>query len=104
MYLWGEYRHPTQIYELIGALLILGPLWRTRAQGLFPGFNFLLVVALTAAARVFLEAFRGDSLVLPGGWREAQVLGLAVLAVCLGIMRHWGREPAQGTQPRQASS
>jgi prolipoprotein diacylglyceryltransferase len=95
VYLWGEYRHPSQIYELIGALLVLGVTWRTRARGLFPGFNFLLVVALSAAARVFLEAFRGDSLVLPGGWRAAQVLGLVVLAACLVAMRYWGREREQ---------
>lgn len=92
VYLWGEYRHPSQIYELIGALLVLGVTWRRRARGLFPGFNFLLVVALSAAARIFLEAFRGDSLVLPGGWRAAQVVGLVVLAACLVIMRYWGRE------------
>jgi phosphatidylglycerol:prolipoprotein diacylglycerol transferase len=95
VYLWGEYRHPSQIYELIGALLVLGVTWRTRARGLFPGSNFLLVVALSAAARIFLEAFRGDSLVLPGGWRAAQIVGLVVLAACLVAMRYWGREREQ---------
>jgi phosphatidylglycerol:prolipoprotein diacylglycerol transferase len=96
VYLWGEYRHPSQIYELIGALLILGLVWRIRALTLAvgAGCNFLLVVALSAVARVFLEAFRGDSLVLPGGWREAQVVRLVVLAACLGIMGHWGRTEA----------
>ena len=97
VYLWGEYRHPTQVYELIAALGVLGLAWRARARGLFPGFNFLLVVALLAAARIFLEAFRGDSLLITGGWRTAQVVGLVVLAACLGAMRYWGREAAQPT-------
>ncbi len=94
VYLWGEYRHPSQIYELIAALGVFGVGWGTRARGPFTGFNFLLVVALLAASRVFLEAFRGDSLVLPGGWRAAQVVGLAVLAACLAGLRYWGEAAA----------
>ena len=99
VYLWGEYRHPSQIYELIAALGVLGIGWQVRAQGLpaGAGFNFLLIVALSAVARIFLEAFRGDSLVIAGGWRAAQVWGLVVLAACLGVMRYWGRENTQGT-------
>jgi len=54
------------------------------------GLNFLLVVAASAVARVFLEAFRGDSLVLPGGFRTAQVVGLVVLAVSIFFMHKWG--------------
>ena len=53
------------------------------------------MVALSAAARIFLEAFRGDSLLILGGWRAAQVVGLMVLAACLAAMRYWSREAAQ---------
>ena len=35
----------------------------------------LLMVFLSAAVQVFLEAFRGDSLIWPGGFRAAQVVG-----------------------------
>ena len=94
VYLWDEYRHPSQVYELIAALGVLGIGWRARTRGPFAGFNFLLVVALSAAARIFLEAFRGDSVVMVGGLRAAQVWGLVVLAACLGTMRYWGREVA----------
>jgi phosphatidylglycerol:prolipoprotein diacylglycerol transferase len=95
VYLWDEYRHPSQFYEFAAALGVLGIAWHTRPRGLFPGSNFLLVVALSAAARVFLEAFRGDSLVIAGGWRAAQVVGLAILAACVGAIRYWARETAQ---------
>ncbi len=96
VYLWDEYRHPSQIYELIAGLGVLGLWWRARTQGppAGAGFNFLLVVALSAAARLFLEAFRGDSLVMVGGLRAAQGWGLVVLAACLGTMRYWGQESA----------
>ncbi|MBI3360075.1 MAG: prolipoprotein diacylglyceryl transferase [Chloroflexi bacterium] len=92
IYLWDEYRHPSQVYELIAALGVLGVWWRQRGRSPFGGFSSLLVVALSAAARVFLEAFRGDSLVIAGGWRAAQVGGIAVLAVCLGLMNRWNQE------------
>lgn len=90
IYLWDEYRHPSQVYELVGALIVLGVWWRVRGQGAFAGFNFLLVVALSAGARVFLEAFRGDSLLVSGvSLRAAQVEGLIVLALSLAVMRVW---------------
>ncbi|MFH1906610.1 MAG: hypothetical protein ABIL11_04370, partial [Chloroflexota bacterium] len=52
--------------------------------------NFLLVVALSAAARIFLEAFRGDSLIWTGGFRAAQVIGLALLATTVVLIKKWG--------------
>jgi prolipoprotein diacylglyceryltransferase len=95
IHLWGEHRHPSQFYELIAALAVLGIAWRSRARAPFAAFNFLLVVALSAAARLFLEAFRGDSLVIAGGWRVAQLWGLVILAVCLGVMRAWAHDAVQ---------
>jgi prolipoprotein diacylglyceryltransferase len=73
---------------------VLGIGWRARTRGPPAGvsFNFLLVVALSAAARVFLEAFRGDSLLIGGGLRAAQVWGLVVLAASLGMMKYWSQE------------
>jgi phosphatidylglycerol---prolipoprotein diacylglyceryl transferase len=89
--LWGEARHPTQVYELIGALAVLA-IWRwSRARLPFDGVSFLLVVALSAAVRVFLEAFRGDSWIIAGGLRGAQVVGLVVLALCLAVLPRLAR-------------
>ena len=92
IYLWDEHRHPSQVYELIAALGVFGAWLWGRGRGAFAGFNFLLVVALSAAARVFLEAFRGDSFILAGGLRAAQVWGLIVLALCLIWVKRWSRE------------
>ncbi len=92
IYLWDEYRHPSQIYELIAALGVLGIWWGVKDRRPAIGFNFLLVAALSAAARVFLEAFRGDSLAISGGLRAAQVWGLGILAVCLAMMKFWRQE------------
>ena len=94
VYLWDEYRHPSQVYELSAALGVLGIRWWVKDRRPFIGFNFLLVVALSAAARVFLEAFRGDSLLISGGLRAAQIGGLVILALCLGLMKFWRQEVA----------
>lgn len=83
--LWGERRHPVQIYASLGALIIL------IAVLLDPGFlkrspsgtTFLTFLALTAGLRLFLEAFRGNSQLLPGGLRSAQVIAWLVLAISL---------------------
>jgi len=42
-----------------------------------------LFLGLSAAARIFLEAFRGDSLFMLGGLRQAQIIAWLVLALCL---------------------
>lgn len=100
--LWGDRRHPVQVYETLAAGLILWAVWPGR--GLFTnlpaaGVTFLTFVALSAAARLFLEAFRGDSLLLPGGLRTAQVLAWLVLAASLwglSVLRRMHRQAAEG--------
>ena len=80
--LWNDARHPTQIYELIVSLLIFSLLWFRKTDAP-PGSSFLLFTALTAGARLFLEAFRGDSTLIFGSLRLAQLLAWIVLAITL---------------------
>ena len=80
--LWNATRHPTQIYELIASLIIFGIIWFRKSE-LSPGALFLNFTALTAGARLFLEAFRADSTLIFGGFRLAQVMAWVVLAIML---------------------
>ena len=80
--LWNATRHPTQIYELIAALIIFGLLW-FRKSDLSPGILFLNFVALSAGVSLFLEAFRGDSRLIFGEFRLAQIVAWVVLTVGL---------------------
>jgi len=90
--LWGAQRHPSQAYETLVAGAILVILWPGRWSEKTPaGRYFLLFVALSAAARLFLEAFRGDSTLLAGGWRSAQII--AWLALAGGL---WGLQRIEG--------
>jgi phosphatidylglycerol:prolipoprotein diacylglycerol transferase len=89
IYLWNEYRHPAQVYEIIAALSVLLIMLRRPLGQSGQGLNFLLVIALSATTRLFLEAFRGDSLVWPGGFRAAQVISLLILLATLWVMKVW---------------
>jgi prolipoprotein diacylglyceryltransferase len=106
--LWGARRHPTQIYSALLALLILWVMLAPAARKVLalrvPGETFVTFLALSAAARLLVEAFRGDSVLLPNGIRVAQGSAWLVLAVCL-----WGlgrlkkaeyQQAAQDQQPR----
>lgn len=87
--LWGAKRHPSQVYETLAALLAAAITWpsqpaaRVSLQPGRAGLRFWAFIALSAAARIFLEAFRGDSLLLAGSLRLAQLIAWAVLALSL---------------------
>jgi len=84
--LWGAHRQPTQIYEIILSSVIFWIIWyqRGNADSRPPGEYFLAFTAMSAGARLFLEGFRADS-VLIGGIRIAQIAAWLVLAASL-----WG--------------
>jgi prolipoprotein diacylglyceryltransferase len=109
--LWDTERHPTQVYEMLAALATLvvllvalrsqyalaystvrqgeatanGESRREASHEPSPGTVTLLFLALYFSQRVFLEAFRADSVEL-GGWRVVQVIGLVVLGVSLVLL------------------
>jgi prolipoprotein diacylglyceryl transferase len=94
IYLWDEYRHPSQVYEILlavgGFLVILKHPFGQPGDGT----NFLLLIAFTAVSRLFLEAFRGDSLIWPGGLRAAQVVSLGILLLSLWLIHQLSLHPS----------
>ena len=89
--LWGARRHPTQVYEILAAVLILLALWRFRRWDTFPGFFFLCWVLMAAVSRLILEAFRGDSAVIFGVLRGAQIGGLLILLMAMSGLHFLAR-------------
>ena len=85
--LWGADRHPTQIYELLFAVGVMLVVLQLRKPKFFLGFTFTLFVALSAISRLFLEGFRGDSLIVFGNIRGAQLISFAVM-ICALIALH----------------
>lgn len=98
MYVWSDYRHPTQLYEIFLALAIFTLVLPKVLPAHAPGIRFAQFVSLSALARVFLEAFRGDSVLWLDGYRAAQVMGLLVLIICIVLLRQWER-----IEPNEAS-
>ena len=99
--LWGAHRQPTQIYEIILASIIFWAIWSKRGQAdsRLPGEYFLAFTAMSAGARLFLEGFRGDS-VLIGGIRSAQVAAWLVLAASLWGLGRLLRKQKVPDEPR----
>lgn len=98
--LWNENRHPSQFYETFLALIIFLVVRARYAKPEGAGLNFLWTAILSSAARVFLEAFRGDSVFWPGGFREAQVLALLAMMLCFWWFRRWvDPKPSMGPAP-----
>ncbi len=89
--LHGTMRHPSQVYELLAALAILIGVALRRSSAA-AGQRFWMFVAWSAGARLFLEAFRGDSTLILGGMRLEQGIAWGVLAVALaGLRYNWAR-------------
>lgn len=84
--LWGEYRHPTQLYETILAFVIAILVWPRRRSSIIAGIRFLAFIAMSAQARILVETFRADSTMILGTLRAAQVIAWIVLAVSLSVI------------------
>ncbi len=90
IFLWGAYRHPVQIYNVLAATLILVFIWHRilnhPSPNESPGQTFLIFIALSACSRLFLEAFRSDSLTTIYGLRTIQILSFIILAISLSFL------------------
>ncbi len=85
--LWGADRHPTQIYELLFTVGVMLVILQMRKTKFFSGFTFTLFIALSSISRLVLEDFRGDSLIIFGSIRGAQLISFAVM-ICALIALH----------------
>jgi prolipoprotein diacylglyceryltransferase len=84
--LWGMTRHPSQIYEILAAGVVFLIIHRVKPHSPFPGFTFLSLVALLGVSHLFLEAFRGDSVIVLGVIRSAQLASLAAIMIALVLL------------------
>lgn len=87
--LWGDMRHPTQIYQILLAGLVA---WFMRPGGSLqfsqPGIRFLVFLSATALAHIVIETFRGDSRTLLANIRTNQVIAWVILAVAIWFIQH----------------
>jgi prolipoprotein diacylglyceryltransferase len=88
---WGESRHPVQLYELAFWALATVLIWRSGVTLPTSGALFLLWVACFGAAEVLIEPFRAQSALVLGSVRVSQVVGLLLIMGSLWLMRVWWR-------------
>jgi phosphatidylglycerol---prolipoprotein diacylglyceryl transferase len=94
IWLWGAMRHPTQIMEILLGIGILrtalprqGKNGEPQTAALAPGLAFFQFLALICGATIFVESFRGDTLILWGRVRVVQVGVLFILGFSLWWLR-----------------
>ena len=85
--LWGEIRHPVQLYFLasgISALIIAVLIYRRRSHT--PGFTFLVFSSCISGSYLFFSRYLVPDILLPGGFRLYQTLLWVFLTAFLGIL------------------
>ena len=91
--LWSARRHPSQVYETLAAGVITWIILRLGRRSLPSGVTFVGLIALHAGVRLFLEAFRGDSLLVFQTLRSAQVVSLVLLLLALVAIGRLANNP-----------
>ena len=88
IYTWGEYRHPSQLYETGVSIWLLWLNWPGKRLSIHeePGVQILISILVYAGTRLFLDAFRGDKLILPAGNAQTQIAFWLISAICLGLL------------------
>jgi len=79
--------HPTQVYELIYNLIVLGVLLKLRGRFKPDGSIFLIYLGLYSLWRVGIDFIREGTPFL-FGLHQAQVVGIIVLAVCISLLAY----------------
>jgi prolipoprotein diacylglyceryltransferase len=97
IHLWGVDRHPAQVYELLAAIIVTLVVLKMRKKSFAAGFIFALFIALSALSRLFLEGFRGDSLIIFNSIRAVQVVSLIMMILALLALHVLTRRSAKGT-------
>lgn len=90
--LWGAKRHPIALYQALAALLIFLLFWRRFGKGNFPGQIFLQFALFLAGAQLFLETWRANSPLLPGGFRIVQGVAWLIMALCFWLLDRRSKE------------
>jgi phosphatidylglycerol:prolipoprotein diacylglycerol transferase len=87
-------RHPVQIYEMLVAALALFTWWFFLQRRQFDGQIFLITTAVYCSGRLFVDDFRANTWITPGGWHSLQILSLLIILICLILLMR-GSQKAQ---------
>ncbi len=83
IFLWEEYRHPVQLFEVLaGGIIAALLIWRLP-HAPYPGWTALVGIVLLGLAHLFIEGLRGAPAITTGGLRVVQLWALAISLLAL---------------------
>lgn len=85
VFLWGEWRHPVQLYELAGLALVLVALLIILRRRLRMGVTVLTAVVMVACLRILVDGFRADVATI-FGLRVTQLAGVVIAVTALWLL------------------
>lgn len=90
---WDVYRHPVQLYEMLGIIAVLALIWAVLDR-LRTGYVALVAIAGYATVRLLADAFRDQPATIGDGFRLTQVIALVALLLVLMTVYQMQRQPA----------
>ena len=85
---FGVRRHAVQIYEIVAGVVALSAWWAATAPRFrgVEGRPFLVAMAVYAAGRLFVDAFKETTPLVGGGFHLIQIAALATVLVALFLL------------------
>ncbi len=102
--LYGITRHAVQIYEIIIALIALIVWWRASKRNHQAGQLFLMAMAVYAAGRLFVDAFRANSPLTPNGFHIIQIASLVTLLISVYWLGRMASDPMHQQEATEKGS
>jgi phosphatidylglycerol:prolipoprotein diacylglycerol transferase len=101
---FGVRRHAVQLYEIAAGALALGAWWvatSPRFRGV-AGRPFLAAMAVYAAGRLFVDAFKETTPLTGSGFHVIQIAALAVTLLALVLLARRSRQEESGPVAKEA--
>jgi phosphatidylglycerol:prolipoprotein diacylglycerol transferase len=98
--------HPTQLYEIVIALIMFAILWKIAGRAHRQGHLFGLFMMLYAVERFFIEFVRAKSDRIVLGLSTSQVMSVIVLGIGIWLFTRSGTPPAPigGPEPGETGA
>lgn len=95
---FGIWRHPVQIYEILVALAALLVWLLEFKHRQFAGQLFLISTAVYAAGRLFVDAFRANSPLTMNGYHIVQLVSLGAMLISIFLLSRLATRNDESTE------
>ncbi len=101
--LWGATRHPTQIYHILSAMVILWLIIPGKTIHPYPsGIRFLIFLSCTSFILLLIDTFHGEGALILDRFRQVQLFALVILGI--SVHQIFKRKNAVSGEAQNAST